>query len=360
MALRALPFAVSLSFAALLTLGMIWGGVWIAAMLVYAFIATPLIDQLTTRNTESLDPTLEESALFWHRAVVILWVPVQLGMLVAFLTVVGRTDNLSAWEAWLGAVALGVAAGGIGITYAHELIHQRNRFEPMLGEILLCSSLYGHFRIEHVFGHHSRVGTPQDPATARQGESFYAFWTRTVAGGFRSAWAIQKAQLARRGESVWSVRNAFWRYAAWAVFWFALAFTLAGWLGVGLFALQAFVAVTLLEMVNYVEHYGLQRREIAPGRYEPCQPRHSWNANHRFSNFLLINLQRHSDHHFKPDRRYPLLQGYGEDEAPQLPLGYAAMVLLTLAPPIWFRVMDPRVEAWRRRFHAQDAQRPSA
>ncbi|MEL6979887.1 MAG: alkane 1-monooxygenase [Pseudomonadota bacterium] len=351
MALRAAPFFISLAFAPLLLLAMRYGGMWIFGALAFAFLATPLIDQISSHNKENIDPALDQRRLIWHQAVTWIWVPLQLALIAALLAVIGLTDWLTTVEALAVAAALGVATGGVGINYAHELIHQRNRTEPMLGEILLCSTLYGHFRLEHVFGHHARVATPEDPATARRGESFYAFWLRSILGGLASAWRIQRDQLKRRGRGLWSLSNAFWRYGAWAVAWIGLAYALAGGLGVAAFLAQAIVAVTLLELVNYLEHYGLRRRMLESGRYEPTRPHHSWNANHRFSNFLLINLQRHSDHHYKPDRRYPLLQAHEDDAAPQLPHGYAWMVLLALVPPLWFRVMDPRVDAWETRFY---------
>ena len=159
--------------------------------------------------------------------------------------------------------------------------------------------------------------------------------------------------LARARRAPWDRRNPFWRYAALQGGMLALAALLGGWVGLLLFVWQAFVAVWQLELTNYVEHYGLTRRHLGDGRYEHVLPRHSWNAAHTASNWLLINLQRHSDHHYKPDRRFPLLQTYGADEAPQLPLGYPAMTFLAMVPPLWRRRMNPRVRAWRRQFYPE-------
>lgn len=157
--------------------------------------------------------------------------------------------------------------------------------------------------------------------------------------------------LARRSLPWYHRSNPFWRYLALQGGFVALALTLGGWAGLGLFLLQSFVAIWQLELVNYVEHYGLTRRHLGDGKYEHVLPRHSWNAAHKASNWLLINLQRHSDHHYKPDRRYPLLQTYPEDQAPQLPFGYPVMTLAAMVPPLWKRIMNPRVKAWRARYY---------
>jgi alkane 1-monooxygenase len=244
-----------------------------------------------------------------------------------------------------------VISGAIGITYAHELMHQKPRWERWLGDLLMASVLYAHFRSEHLLVHHRWVGTPADPVTARYGTGFWRHFARVLRDCPRSAWAAERAMLARRGLPVWHLSNPFWRYAALQGGFVALALALGGWWGLALFLVQAATAVWQLELTNYIEHYGLTRRHLGNGRYEPVRPHHSWNADHRVSNWLLINLQRHSDHHYKPDRRFPLLQTYGEAEAPQLPFGYPAMTALAMVPPLWRRVMDRRVRAWRRQHY---------
>jgi alkane 1-monooxygenase len=169
----------------------------------------------------------------------------------------------------------------------------------------------------------------------------------------KSAWRAEKAMLARKKKPVWDFGNPFWRYLVLQTLTLALAFWLAGWLGVALFLWQAWIAIWQLELVNYIEHYGLTREHLGDGKYEHVKPRHSWNAAHKASNWLLINLQRHSDHHYKPDRRFPLLQNYTEDEAPQLPYGYPIMTMAAMFPPLWRRVMNPRVRAWRKQFYPE-------
>ena len=246
---------------------------------------------------------------------------------------------------------VGVLSGTIGITYAHELVHQRTRLDRRIGDWLLAMVLYSHFRSEHLLVHHRHVATPRDPATARYNEGFHRFYPRVVAGSLVSAFRAERDMLARKGLPWRHRSNPFWGYAARQAALLALAAWIGGWAGLGLFVLQAATAIWQLELVNYVEHYGLSRRPLGAGRYEPVRPHHSWNAAHRVSNWLLINLQRHSDHHTKPDRPFPLLQTYPETEAPQLPAGYAAMTALAMVPPLWRRVMNPRVRAWRRRFY---------
>jgi alkane 1-monooxygenase len=232
-------------------------------------------------------------------------------------------------------------------------MHQRNRWERWLADILLAMVLYSHFRSEHLLVHHRYVGTPRDPVTARYNEGFHCFYPRVLRQSFVSAFRAEAEKLARKRLPSWHRSNPFWRYAALQGLFLALAFALSGWSGVALFAVQAGTAIWQLELVNYIEHYGLTRKHLGDGRYEHVQPRHSWNADHRASNWLLINLQRHSDHHFKPDRRFPVLQTYDAEEAPQLPFGYPVMTMAAMLPPLWRRIMNPRVRAWRRQHYPE-------
>jgi len=350
MILNALPFALSFAFLPLAALGALHGGLWMALAPLYAFVAIPALDSALSLNEARLDSDTAEDRLVWHRMLTWAWVPVQLIMIFGLIRIAAG-GGLAPWEAAAMTVVVGIASGGIGITYAHELMHQQNRFERMLADILMCSTLYGHFSIEHVYGHHINVATPDDPATARRGETVYRFIPRVVRDGFLGAWRIQREQLAKRGLPLRSRRNAFWRYGAWSGGFLALGALLGGWQGIAIFAGQAVVAVMLLELVDYIEHYGLLRRRKANGRYEPTGPHHSWNSGHQASNWLLINLQRHSDHHYKPRKRFPTLQSYPESEAPQLPHGYPWMVILALVPPLYFRIMEPKLDAWQARFY---------
>jgi alkane 1-monooxygenase len=241
----------------------------------------------------------------------------------------------------------------VGINYSHELMHQRNRLERWLADILLACVLYSHFRSEHLLVHHRYVATPRDPVTARYNEGFHRFYPRVLRQSLLSAFRAEAQMLARRGLPWQHRSNPFLRYWALQAACLGLALLLGGFSGLMLFLVQAGVAIWQLELVNYIEHYGLTRKHLGEGKYEHVQPRHSWNAAHRASNWLLINLQRHSDHHYKPDRRFPVLQTYGPEEAPQLPYGYPVMTMAAMIPPLWRRVMNPRVRAWRRQHYPE-------
>ena len=349
----AAPFWLSAVMIPLVALAAIRGGFWWALLPAYAWYLTTVLDRILGLNDENPDPQTETAQLFWHRAITIIWFPLQFAAIFGSIWYVRSSGHLSGWEQVGLFFGIGVLSGSIGIVYSHELLHQKTALERWLGDLLLASVLYSHFRTEHLLVHHSWVSTPRDAVSARYNEGFYRFFIRVLADGPRSAWRAETRMLARAKRSTWDRRNPFWRYAALQAAMLALALILGGWAGLGLFVFQAFIAVWQLELTNYVEHYGLTRKHLGEGRYEHILPRHSWNASHTASNWLLINLQRHSDHHYKPDRRFPLLQTYGKDQAPQLPFGYPAMTFVAMVPPIWRRRMNPRVRAWRKQFYPE-------
>ncbi|MEM8841980.1 MAG: alkane 1-monooxygenase [Pseudomonadota bacterium] len=330
----------------------LFGGWYLAAPFILGWMLVPFLDFLTGLNIRNLDTTTDDRKLFWHRAVTIAWVPAQIALIVWAIWLVGAMDR-PLWQDAVFALGLGVATGGTGITFAHELIHQQPRWERRLGELLLISTCYGQFATEHIHGHHITVGTPKDPVSARRGEWIYSFFLRAVAGTARSAWHIESNRLKKRGLGVYHRSNPFWRYTLGSILFLVVAYLLAGWMGVGFFVLQSLMAIYQLEAVNYVEHYGLTREYLGDGKFERIKPHHSWNASQRVSNWFLINLQRHSDHHYRPGRRYPLLQHYSWKQAPQLPFGYATMIAMAIVPPAWRYVMDRRVDRWRREFYPQ-------
>ena len=213
--------------------------------------------------------------------------------------------------------------------------------------------LYSHFRSEHLLVHHRHVGTPRDTVTARYNEGFHRFYPRVLRESLTSAFHAEKNMLARKGLPWTDPGNPFFKYWALQAGFLLLALVLGGWSGLGLFLVQAGVAIWQLELVNYIEHYGLTRKHLGGAKYEHVQPRHSWNAAHKASNWLLINLQRHSDHHYKPDRRFPVLQTYGTGDAPQLPYGYPVMTMAAMVPPLWRRIMNPRVRKWREMYYPE-------
>ncbi|MCP5073452.1 MAG: alkane 1-monooxygenase [Rhodobacteraceae bacterium] len=348
--LTALPFWVSLTFVPILLVAGWQGGWWLALPPVYGWYVTTMLDFVGGQNTDNPDPDVPVD-LSWYRLITVLWAPIQFCLIFAALAYVCWSDRLGVPEKIVFMATVGIASGSIGIVYAHELMHQKPKWERVLGDALMTMALYGHFRSEHLLVHHRYVGTPRDPVTARYNEGFHRFFPRVLVSCLRSSFQAEEAMLGRKNLPWWHQSNPFWWYLIWQLSWLALAFVIGGVAGVALFCVQAFVAIWQLEVVNYVEHYGLTRRHLGEGKYEHVLPRHSWNANHRVTNYFLINLQRHSDHHYKPDRRFPLLQTYDEDEAPQLPFGYPIMTMLAMVPPMWRRYMNPKVRDWRRMYY---------
>lgn len=349
----ALPFWISLATVPLAILGAVNGGWWVLLLPFVAWQCHAVIDLASGLNSASIDPETDEADLYWFRLITLVWAPVQVSTVFGLIAYVTAQPHLSVLEQFGLFLGVGVMSGSIGIVYAHELMHKSSRLERWMADILMAMVLYSHFRSEHLLVHHRYVGTQRDAVSARYNEGFHRFFFRVLPQCLTSAWSAETERLARQGRPVWHPSNPFWRYAGLQALFVALALLLGGWMGLMLFVFQAFVAVWQLELVNYVEHYGLTRKRLENGRFEPVQPRHSWNASHRVSNWFLINLQRHSDHHFKPARPYPLLQTYSDEEAPQLPFGYPTMTIIALVPPLWRRVMNPRVKRWRTMFYPE-------
>jgi alkane 1-monooxygenase len=249
-------------------------------------------------------------------------------------------------------MAMANVTGGVGITVAHELGHKSTKIEQFYAKVLLMTVSYMHFFIEHNKGHHVWVATPKDPATSRKGETFYSFYFRSVIRGFISAWEIEKERLRRKNISVWSYQNdmilytvlpfLFCGFLMGCLYFYTGSFS---WNVPIFFFAQSILGFSLLEAVNYIEHYGIVRNEIANGRFERVNPLHSWNSNYLITNFYLFQLQRHSDHHANANRRYQVLRHF--DESPQMPQGYPAMMMMAMIPPLWFKVMDNRLEKWK-------------
>jgi alkane 1-monooxygenase len=352
---HALPFWLSLGTIPLAILGASFGGWFVVLLPLYTWGLFSVLDAIIGLYTENADLSTPEGALYWYRLITLIWAPIEFLILYGTIFYVTRYGHLSGLEMLVLFFGMGVITGTVGINYSHELMHQKPVFERWLGDILLAMVLYSHFRSEHLRVHHPWVGTPRDAVTARYNEGFHRFFPRVLAECYGSAFRAEKNMLARAGRRWWHATNPFWRYWLIELAMLILAFAAGGLTGLGLFLFQAFVAVWQLELVNYIEHYGLTRRHLGEGKYEHVLPRHSWNAAHRASNWLLINLQRHSDHHYKPGRRFPLLQNYDRDEAPQLPFGYPLMTMAAMVPPLWKRIMNKRVKAWRQQYYSDIA-----
>lgn len=347
---NALPFWISLTTLPVVVLSAYLGGWWLLLTAVYAWNVIGALDAFEGLYEVNADVETHDESLFWYRFITIIWFPIQ--FIATFAAIYFVTHNgYSAGEKIGLMMTIGILSGSIGIVYAHELMHQRPALERHMGDALMCMALYGHFRSEHLKVHHLYVATPRDPVTARYNEGFHRFLPRVLLSCFQSAWHAERNMLARKKLPVWHRSNPFWKYATLQLFFLLIALWVGGWAGVGFFVIQAVTAIIQLEVVNYVEHYGLTREHLGDGKYEHCKPHHSWNSAHRITNYFLINLQRHSDHHYKPNRRFPLLQTYDADEAPQLPYGYPVMTAVAMIPPLWRSRMNPRVREWRRKFY---------
>jgi len=333
-----IPFAFTASILAFVLTGQ-WLYLLFAPAIIH--IAIPILD-LTFGEDFSNPP---ESAVdnlnadFFYRALVWLYVPFQL-IGTVYGTWLAATQSLD-WYAYIALVFTVGSINGIGIGTAHELGHKQDSIDRWLSKLALASSMYGHFFVEHNRGHHKRVATPEDPASARMGEGFWLFLPRTVLGSLYSAWELERERLKRKGKGVWSIQNENLQAWSLTILLYGALMLWLGWAALIFLALQGIYAASMLEVVNYVEHYGLLRQKDQNGEYVRCAPEHSWNSNHIVGNILLYHLQRHSDHHAHPTRRYQALRHF--DKAPQLPGGYASMITLAYCPPLWFALMDRRV-----------------
>jgi alkane 1-monooxygenase len=330
-----LPF-LAYGLAELTGLGIMW---WFGPFLVFGIF--PVLDLIVGTDNEnppdSVIKWLEQDR--YYRWTTYAYIPIQYTGLV-FACYMWSSGNLTTLEN-IGLAVTMAMVSGIAINTAHELGHKRDSLERWLSKIALAQSGYGHFFIEHNRGHHVRVATPADPASSRFGENFWTFLPRTVAGSFKSSWELEGVRLDRMGKSHWTIHNDVLNAWAMTVVLYAILIAVFGWVVLPYLLIQSVIGFSLLEVVNYLEHYGLLRQHRDDGRYEICQPHHSWNSNNVASNVLLYHLQRHSDHHANPMRRYQSLRHF--DEAPQLPTGYAGMIVVAMIPPLWRRMMDHRV-----------------
>ncbi len=347
----AAPFWISLALIPLAYVGAAFGGWTVLLLPLVTWYLFSGLDLAIGRYSKNADPDTAETAMQAHRAITLIWTPLQFIMLFSLIWYVPNAEYLSSLERVGLFFGIGVITGTVGINYSHELMHQKPKVERWIADILLAMVLYSHFRTEHLLVHHRHVGTPADAVTARYNEGFHRFYPRVLCQSLVSSFQAEKRMLARKGLPWTDLSNPFFKYWALQGGMLVLAFALGGWSGLALFCVQAGTAIWQLELVNYIEHYGLTREHLGEGKYEHVKPHHSWNSDHRASNWLLINLQRHSDHHFKPSRRYPVLQTYTANEAPQLPFGYPVMTMAAMIPPLWRRVMNPRVREWRKKYY---------
>ena len=316
---------------------------WAAGLLVIALI--PSLDRFygpdRTNPPDEVMKQLENSR--YYRWCLFPYIPLQYAGLV-LACYLWAYAPMGVPERIALATTVGVV-GGLAINVAHELGHKRTSHEQWLSKIALAQTWYGHFYVEHNYGHHTRVATPDDPASARFGESFWRFWPRTVSGTFKLGSQIESKRLRRQGKSVWSLRNNVLNAWLMSALLYIVLIAVFGWSILPYLIIQAVFGFSFLEIANYIEHYGLLREKRPDGRYVRVAPHHSWNSDFVMSNALLYHVQRHSDHHAHAGRRYQTLRSFG-DSTPQLPGGYVSMGACALIPPLWRRVIDKRLLAY--------------
>jgi len=309
---------------------------------VFAFVIIPIADALVgadSKNREKMESELARTDR-WYDMMIYLTVPVQVGMLIWFLFVVDDSAS-SAMETVGRVLSMGLMCGVFGINVAHELGHRSRPYEKVMAKMMLSTSLYMHFFIEHNRGHHRNVGTPEDAASARPGEDVYSFYLRTLTGSFASAWRIVSKERSRRGQGVWSLGNEMIQYLFIEIGICVLIGYVFGPFTLLMFLIAALIGMLLLESVNYIEHYGLKRNKVSEHRYEEVQAWHSWNSDFVIGRLVLFELTRHSDHHWDPSKPYQVLDSMPRSR--ELPAGYPAMIITALIPPLWFSVMDKRL-----------------
>jgi alkane 1-monooxygenase len=340
--LRPLRYLITYTAPVLAFVGFHQGGPWSWALILYAFLLIPLAELLIPEDHSNLSQAGEEQAAKdrWFDLILYSLLPIHWGLLLYFLVRVGD-PLLQGWEIAGMVMSMGVLCGIYGINVAHELGHRSTRWERTMARAMLLSSQYMHFIIEHNRGHHSRVGTHADPASARFGESIYRFWPRTVFHSWLSAWELEQDRLRRESSSPWSIRNEMVQAMLLQGLLLAAILFLAGPAVLVFYLAAALVGILLLETVNYIEHYGLGRRPNEKGGHGRVLHVHSWNSDHLLGRLMLFELTRHSDHHWRASRKYQVLRS--EERSPQLPTGYPGMMLLSLLPPLFFRVMHPRI-----------------
>ena len=319
-------------------------GIFSFSGVLVAFFAIPILETILQGTEKNMSETEESAALKNKIYDLVLYsnLPILWGMIVWYFYVLTYIP-LQNYEFWGISISMGIFLGAMGINVAHELGHRDKAYERFMAKLLLLPNLYMHFIIEHNRGHHVNIATKEDPASARYNEILYFFWIRSVTMTYISAWRLEAKRLQNEGKSFFSFHNEMIIFQVVQLSYLLLVWYFGGIHLMFSAILIAVVGFLLLETVNYIEHYGLSRKKMENGRYERVQPWHSWNSNHVLGRLILFELSRHSDHHFKANRKYQVLRHF--DESPQLPYGYPMSMLMSFIPPLWFAVMNPRVKS---------------
>ncbi len=329
-------------------LGIYYGGIWSPGAIYVGYVMIPILESVLPRSTNNLPEETEPQRLSnrFFDFLLYLNIPLLFGLLWYFFSTVAAGVHSTA-EIIGMTFNVGIIVSIIGINVAHELGHRNNPVEQTMNKMLLMTALYMHFNIEHNLGHHKNVATDDDPASARRGENVYRFIVRSTVGGYLSAWNIENKRLKKLGLPVIHWRNQMiWFHLIQTVYLISVGLFF-GWIVVPFAIAVAVLGFVMLELINYVEHYGLRRKKLASGRYEKVSPQHSWNSDHEVGRIFLYELTRHSDHHYKANRKYQILRRM--DESPQLPYGYPTSILIALIPPLWFHLMDNEVNRYNER-----------
>lgn len=328
-------------------LATLWGlqvqGIWSFAGIYVGFVLIPLIELISPVSTRNLTPReeVQKSNSWFFDVLLYLNVPLLYCILHVYFQQV-LAGNSQTYELLGMTCSVGLIVGTSGINVAHELGHRSKKGEKFLAKTLLISGLYMHFYIEHNRGHHKHVSTDKDPASARFGENLYAFWLRSVSGSWLNAWKLEAHRLQKQGQHWLGGQNEMLRFQVFQLLYLLGVGLVYAWWVVAYAIAVAIFGFLLLECVNYIEHYGLRRKMLPNGHPEPVQARHSWNSDHELGRIFLYELTRHSDHHYKASRKYQILRHF--DESPQLPFGYPTSIIISLFPPLWFALMNPRVK----------------
>ncbi|MGY6742924.1 MAG: alkane 1-monooxygenase [Cecembia sp.] len=341
--MKDLKYLLAYSIPLSAVLALLWQGWWSWATVILAFGIFPLLDALFPASTANYSESEEKSRLSNRFFDMLLYICAPICfVLVFFYFKTIQTGGLDTYE-WLGLTfSIGVVLGALGINVAHELGHRANKWEQFLAKAGLLTVLYQHFFIEHNRGHHKHVSTDKDPATARKNEWVYAFFFRSIIGQYISAWQLENDRLRKKGLSLISWENEMIRFTVYQTAYLLVVVGIFGWTMLPYALAIALIGVLLLETINYIEHYGLRRKMLPSGRPERVLPKHSWNSDHEMGRIVLFELTRHSDHHYLASRKYQILRHM--EESPQLPTGYPGSMLMALVPPLWFLVMNKRLE----------------
>lgn len=318
------------------------------------FVLMPIIDPLFGADNQNFDTEHEKSIKDekYYRFVLHAWAYTQTAMM-AWIVYLFSSTNLSVEYIIPMILNTMIMNGGAGIVVAHELGHKNNKLDKFLAKLLLIQVFYAHYTVKHNRGHHVHVGTPLDTATSKLNQSFYSFWLQSVIGGFVSALKIENEYLHNKKKRNKIINHEVWNSLIISFVFFILCASVVNYFNhsmlfsfIVFYIFQTTLSFSLLEAVDYIEHYGMVRQLKEDNTYEKTNATHSWNANFILSNYFLFQLQRHSDHHLYATKNYQILKQY--DESPQLPNGYPAMVLLTLIPPLWFKIMNERLYKWKK------------